>query len=70
MCRPLESVSLKDLPLDLSMCELRQALASLKEIISDSDFSDPAHIQQIKLNIVYIKSYYERLERGLRYGND
>lgn len=67
MCRPLESVNLKDLPLNQSLPALKVALRSLREIVGDSDLDDPAHIQQIKLNIRYIKSYYERIESELRY---
>jgi len=70
MCRALKSQTLKDLPPQQTLEALKEALRDLKEIVSDTDFSDSAHVSQFKANISYLKTYYEQLERGLRYGDD
>ncbi len=45
---------------------LNEALRDLENITRDVDFSESTHTSQLKANLVYIKAYYERLDRILR----
>jgi hypothetical protein len=70
MCRALRSVNLYGLTFHQTVEALKMALQDLHEIATETDFNNPAHISQFKANIKYIKSYYEKIEKSLRYEPD
>ena len=70
MCRALKSVNLYNLTLPQTVEALKEALQDLHEIATETDFDNPAHTSQFRANITYIKSYYEKIEKSLRYEPD
>jgi hypothetical protein len=66
MCRPLKSINIKGLNKEEVFNALKEALIDLEDIALGVDFNESAHILQFKANLVYLRAYYERLDRILR----
>lgn len=67
--RPLRSIDVRSIiDLDRLYNLLFEELADLEKIASKTDFDNKEHTDQFARNIVFLKTYYERIEELIRYG--